>query len=122
MCKQGKILNWFEIPAKDIDRAIKFYSAVLGKEILRKDTPCAKMGILAEGESVTGGAIVQGEHYEPATTGSMLYLRAQVKEALQKVEGHGGQVLVPLTEIEEGYGTYAVIQDSEGNRIGIHEE
>lgn len=32
----------------------------------------------------------------------------------------GGQVLVPKTEIGNGYGFFAHFADPEGNRIGLH--
>ncbi len=45
---------------------------------------------------------------------------ADLSEPLSRVEGAGGKVLVPKTNIGEGMGYYALFIDSEGNRVGLH--
>ena len=39
---------------------------------------------------------------------------------LDKVEGAGGKIMIPKTEISKEYGFMAVITDTEGNRIAFH--
>jgi uncharacterized protein len=117
------IINWFEIPATDFDRAVHFYNTILGVEI-RKDT---FMGVpngffpMESGE--VGGAIVQGENNMPGTTGTTIYLNAvdadQLDKILEKVEPAGGKVLMPKTAIGDP-GFIGTILDTEGNRIGLH--
>ena len=67
----ANVINWFEIPAKDFDRACKFYGEVLGGEVQKMDSPTGvKFGFLpgTAPESV-GGAVVFGEGYEPSKKG-----------------------------------------------------
>ncbi len=121
-------INWFEIPALDLERAFQFYSTVLNGNV-RKGTFGNGDLILfnvpfATGEAV-GGSIVVRPDLKPTTDGGMLYLNAFAKlsEAVSKVAAAGGQVLVP--EINLGkFGFAAVIIDSEGNKIGLlsHEQ
>ena len=46
---------WFDIPVVDLDRAIKFYSAVLGQPIKKETFPGMTFGLLPhQGEEVGG--------------------------------------------------------------------
>ena len=71
-----------------------------------------------------GGAIVDsgGFHKPSATDGPLIYLNGNpdVQKVLDKVEAAGGSIMMPKTEISPEYGFMAVIIDSEGNRIGLH--
>jgi predicted enzyme related to lactoylglutathione lyase len=51
----------------------------------------------------------------------VVYLNAgeDLAVALAKVEGAGGQVLVPKTGIGEN-GFFAYFLDTEGNKVGLH--
>ena len=45
----ANVVNWFEIPVKNFDRACKFYSKVLDGDIQKMDSPTGlKMGFLPE--------------------------------------------------------------------------
>jgi len=60
----ANVINWFEIPAKDFDRACKFYAEVLDGEVQKMDSPTGvKFGFLpgTAPESV-GGAVVFGNY------------------------------------------------------------
>ena len=114
-------LNWFEIPASDINRAAKFYSTVLGAELeIAEMSPGYLMAMLPSEDGV-GGALVQGEGYAPSKEGTVVYLNGGEDLALPlgNVEAAGGQVLVPKTDIGEN-GFFAYILDSEGNKVGLH--
>ena len=52
-------INWFEIPAKDLDRACSFYSSVLRGDIHREEIMGQKMGFLPHGQQEVGGALVE---------------------------------------------------------------
>ncbi|MBL7814361.1 MAG: VOC family protein [Saprospiraceae bacterium] len=116
-------INWFEIPALDLERAFQFYSTVLNGNV-RKGTFGNGDLILFNvpfntGEAV-GGSIVVRPDLKPTTEGGVLYLNAfsKLSEAVSKVEEAGGKVLV--SEINLGkFGFAAVLIDSEGNKIGL---
>ena len=119
-------ISWFEIPATDLDRAQKFYESIFGISLIPMDLPNIKMRMFPLDDMNTGigGAVVDsgGFHKPSATDGPLIYLNGNpdVQLVLDKVEGAGGSVMVPKTEISPEYGFMAVIIDTEGNRIGLH--
>ncbi len=120
----SNVINWFEIPAKNFDRAKKFYEQVLDGPIQVMETPNMPltMGFLPGFEpGSVGGAVVAGEGYEPSQTGSLVYLNGgdDLATPLSRVEGAGGQVVVPKTGIGEN-GFIAQFIDTEGNRVALH--
>lgn len=116
-------IHWFEIPAKNLDRACAFYSQVLGGEIHKVYNPEGlNYGFLPGfSQDEVGGAIVQGEGYTPSAKGSVVYLNGgkDLNVPLSKVEKAGGKILSPKTSIGEN-GFMAHFIDSEGNRIALH--
>jgi len=73
------------------------------------------------GSGKATGAVVQGENHKPSMEGSIIYLNANpdLTNVLARVEGAGGKILVPKTNIGEN-GNMAPIMDTEGNNIGLH--
>ena len=119
----ANVVNWFEIPAKNFDRACKFYSKVLDGEIHKMDSPTGlKMGFLpGTAPDSVGGAVVAGEGYEPATKGTMVYLNGgdDLNVPLSRIEKAGGKVLLSKTSIGEN-GFIAQFSDTEGNKVSLH--
>ncbi len=68
------LINWFEIPATDFERAVSFYKAILGVEIQETEMFGTKMGFFPSDGKNVSGAIVQGEDYKPSTNGVLAYL------------------------------------------------
>lgn len=114
---------WFEIPADDHARAVRFYETVLAVTLKPEDCPGSRMSIFpyAGGEAVSG-CVVSGQGYVPNPQGAIVYLNAgdDLSEPLSRVEAAGGRIAVPKTLITEEIGYFAHIIDSEGNRIGLH--
>jgi predicted enzyme related to lactoylglutathione lyase len=117
------VLNWFEIPVSDMERAVKFYSEVMGYESMYQ----MNMGgydmafFPMEGEGV-GGALVKGDVCVPSDKGAMIYLNANpdLSTPLSKIEAAGGKVILPKTIINDEIGFMATFVDSEGNRVAFH--
>lgn len=115
-------ISIFEIPATDLSRAINFYQEILEIEIQRMDFPGMEMGLLPyEGQMVTG-VIMKGEGYQPSADGITIYLNAgeDLQVVLDKVENHGGKIIVPKTSHADESGFFAIFLDSEGNKMGLH--
>lgn len=113
-------INWFEIPAKNFDRAVTFYSTVLKVELRKEDFMGVPHGIIPVGDGV-GGAIVKREGVQPTTAGSLVYLNAEgdLDGTQSRIEPAGGKVILPKTSIgEQGY--IVIFTDTEGNRVGLH--
>ena len=119
-------ISWFEIPAKDLDRATKFYETIFGVKLTPMDLANIKMRMFPIEDPMTqiGGAIVLAEgFYKPSKKkGPLVYLNANpdVQNVLDKIEDAGGKILVPKTQISPEYGYMAVFVDSEGNRVALH--
>jgi predicted enzyme related to lactoylglutathione lyase len=114
---------WADIPVKDLDRAIRFYSAVLGAPVKKEEAPGMSMGILAHQDGEVGGCLFKSETDEPSTKGPLLYLNAngRLDQAIAAVEAGGGKILQPKHPIGP-YGHRAIVLDSEGNRIALHSD
>lgn len=116
---------WFEIPADDHARAVRFYETVLAVTLTPETCPTSgvRMGMFpgAGGASVSG-CVVTGEGYVPNRQGVVIYLNGgdDLSEPLSRVEAAGGRIAVPKTLITEEIGYFAHIIDSEGNRVGLH--
>lgn len=116
---------WFELPARDLDRAFTFYRTVLdggvrmgtfgGGPLVLFDVP------FADGRAV-GGSLVVRDDLAPRDNGALLYLNSNgsLAAAVARVPAAGGQVFVPHIDLGP-FGTAAIIQDSEGNRVGLLE-
>lgn len=114
--------HWFEIPVNDFVRAKVFYEQVLGQPLHEMQMGPMTMGFLPCQPTGVGGAIVAGEGCQPSAQGTVVYLNggADLAPMLARVAPAGGQVLVPKTEIGNGYGFFAHFTDTEGNRVGLH--
>ena len=117
-------VNWFEIPATDLDRAQSFYETVLGIEMHRQDMGDLKMAWfpMVEGGEGATGTLVQNENYTPSHAGAMVYFSVEsIEDAIGRVAENGGTVLNPKSSIGE-FGFVAHFEDSEGNRVALHAE
>lgn len=116
-------INWFEIPAKNYERAKKFYSTILGVEIKDAPMPEGKYGTFpydADNNHV-GGGIIEMEGINPSAEGVTVYLNGgdNLSEPLSRVESFGGKVVMPKTDIGEN-GYMAQFIDTEGNKVALH--
>jgi predicted enzyme related to lactoylglutathione lyase len=112
----------FEIPATDISRAVNFYQTILGIEIEQMEMPGMHMGIFPSEGQAPFGVLVQGEDYVPSAKGVTVYLNAgdDLEPILSKVEENGGKIIMPKTLHADESGYFAILIDSEGNKIGLH--
>jgi predicted enzyme related to lactoylglutathione lyase len=116
------LINWFEIPATDFNRALSFYKTILGVDIQQTEMFGTKMGLFpADGKNVSG-AIVQGEDYKPSMNGVLAYLNGgnDLQIVLDKIEPNNGTVIVPKTQISPEMGYFGIFIDTEGNKIAVH--
>jgi predicted enzyme related to lactoylglutathione lyase len=115
-------INWFEIPTTDLERAARFYEAVLGTSFKREHFAGTDMHMAVfqgEQESVRGALIADGRR-KPASDGALVYLHARDLDAsLSKIAKAGGAVVMPKTDIGDP-GFIALVRDTEGNVVGLH--
>jgi len=112
---------WCDIPVIDLDRAIKFYSAVLGQPVRKESMHSMTFGLLPHEENTVSGCLVVGDGHTPSASGPLIYLNCdqRLDVAIGAVEGNGGKVLETKHQIGP-YGFRAVVLDSEGNRLALH--
>ena len=117
----GSQVVWFDVPCLDLDRAIKFYSAVLGCEVAKHEAPGFALGVLPHEGTSVGGCLVVTKDNPPSDHGVLVYLNCQgrLDEAIAAVQPGGGAVLQPKHSIAP-HGFRALIKDSEGNRVALH--
>ena len=112
-------MSHLEIPADDVARARKFYEGVFGWETSEMEQyPDYFLFSFGNIERAGGAIGVRNQ-----STGSQLRLYISVDSidaTLPKVTANGGTIVEPKTEIQ-GQGWYAVIDDTEGNQLGIYE-
>ncbi|MCF8267838.1 MAG: VOC family protein [Ignavibacteriales bacterium] len=118
----SNVINWFEIPVANMERAISFYQTVLGGEFYRMEMSGIDMAFFPmEGEGI-GGALCCGEGYVPSEHGCLVFLNGgdDLSVALSRVNSAGGKVIQEKTLVREDIGFMAMFIDSEGNRIAFH--
>ncbi len=115
---------YFEIPVLDLVRACDFYSKVFETTLTQDVVDGYQMAFFESSDESFGasGALVVGDVYIPSHQGCFLYFGVEsIDETVARALQHGGSVLYPKKSNGE-LGSVAEIQDSEGNRIALHEE
>lgn len=114
---------YFEIPVTDIDRATKFYSSVFNFKFEKETIDKNEMALFPFTEDNLGisGALAKGEIYKPTKDGVVIYFKTNnIDHTLLLAMKNGGQILYPKTSNGD-IGFVAEFEDSEGNRIALHQ-
>lgn len=114
---------WFEIPVNDMDRAKAFYEEIFKIEIDVQDFGNLLMGWFPSDMTSQGasGTLVKAETYVPSYQGTMVYFSVEeINEVLPGIEPAGGKIINKKQSIGE-YGYVAHFEDSEGNRVALHQ-
>ena len=115
-------IGFFQIPADDLARARKFYRSLLGWKI-EPDTTLENKSLEWQ-NIITGkaeeGSMNRGGIYKRMGPGQIMdfVIVEDFDRVLAKVEKLGGTIIMPKNAIN-GVGLVAVIQDTEGNAIGL---
>jgi uncharacterized protein len=123
MKKEFNPVVYFEIPVTDIDRAIKFYTLVFHFNFEKEKIDNNEMALFPFVDENTGisGALAKGKVYKPTKDGVIIYFKTEsIDKTLKLVTENGGQVLYTKTSNGD-LGFVAEFEDSEGNRIALHE-
>jgi uncharacterized protein len=120
------MVGWFEIPATDMDRSIRFYETVFECKMTRQVMAGEDMAFFpwVENSIGAGGALVHHpDHYKPSADGVLIYFTAfsgDVSVELSRVEPAGGKILLEKKMIAPDVGYMALFLDTEGNRVALH--
>lgn len=116
-------ITWFEIPVADIDRAQRFYEAVLGRALRRENFGGGEIAIFPYEQPATGGCLQPGANAVAAPGhGIRVYLDCtpSLDAALARIEAAGGRIVAPKSALPPGMGWIAHMRDPEGNAVGLH--
>ena len=116
---------WADVPVTNLDRAIRFYSAVLGSPVKKESAFGMEFGLLPHFESSVSGCLVDGKATEnqPSQSGPVVYfsVEGRIDDAIAQVREHSGKILQEKHQIGP-HGFRAIIVDSEGNRVALHSQ
>ncbi len=114
--------SYFEIPVVDLDRARRFYADVVGIPSEESAVDGYRMALFPDvGGGRANGALAQGDVYHPGKSGALVYLAVEsIDDVIVRLALTGAEPLLPKQAADE-YGFVAEIEDSEGNRVGLHE-
>lgn len=117
-----RVINWFEIPAVDFERAVTFYEKVFATTLRREAVNGIEMGIFPYALPATSGGVCKMPQLKPSADGTLVYLDASpdVATVLARVTASGGKVVLDKMQVSEEIGHIGMFIDSEGNRVGVH--
>ena len=127
----GNLIVWADIPVTDLDRAMKFYGAVLQREFITMEGMDG-VALPGPGEGEDPAAqempvafdLVRRAEVTPSHEGCTVYLDSggDAEGMLRRAADAGGEILSPAAFMGEMVGTIGFFRDSEGNRIGVHQQ
>lgn len=116
-------IAFFEIPAADFERAVAFYAAILDQPLtlIERTAPLRRFAVFPCAAEGVHGAILHTEGFAPSAQGTRVYLSiaGPLQAVLDRVASAGGRIVIPMTHLDEAC-YYAVVEDSEGNFVGLH--
>lgn len=115
-------INWFEIPVEDMERAVRFYEALVGYTLSRQDFMGVPHAIFksSKDDDGVGGALIVEKGRKPGGEGTRVYLHSSdIESALKRATENGGAIVEPKTSIGP-MGWVAQVKDTEGNQVGLH--
>ncbi|MEN3113304.1 VOC family protein [Uliginosibacterium paludis] len=114
-------ITWFEIPATDFNRAIRFYETLLGIRLKIEDA-FPDMAIWPGEREHVRGCVLLMKEARPHADGVRIYLDAgaSLTPVLARLEAAGGKLVMPTMKISDEIGHIALVADTEGNVVGLH--
>jgi uncharacterized protein len=112
---------WLDMPVLQMDRAIKFYSAILAGDVELQSFEQFNFAVLPHADTNVSGCLVPGSSDDIIKQGPLIYFNVdgRMDQALALVTSHGGDIIETKHAIGP-HGFRAIVHDSEGNRIALH--
>lgn len=110
-------VSHFEIPARDLERAVRFYSEVFGwtvEPLPWEGHPYYKVRGVA-GDSLGGGIVPAGEGYDHPLL--VIHVDGDLAAWIERIVEAGGEVEQPRQVGD--FGRFLRFRDPEGNILGL---
>lgn len=127
---------WFEIPVTNMDRAVRFYSAMLNIGIERRNWLDQEFGMMRKEEIGIGGVLVKKSNISPGIGIALFFQVNVISDAIEAALNNGGKLITPKTllkqtdekgnrtigqnAIDNKTGYFAELLDSEGNNVSLY--
>jgi len=121
----------FELPAKDLERARKFYGSIFGWNLQDWPMPDGstyigvhttpideKTRLPLKPGAINGGILQKNDHVKAPVFAINV---SSIDEKVEAVKKAGGKVVMPKVDMM-GMGFYAYVEDTEGNVVGLWED
>ena len=120
--KNHKVIH-FEIPTKDAQKSMKFYSEVLGWEFMKWEGPINYWFTKSGPKSAPGieGAIGEMEDDETTAGVTNTIGVSDIDEIIKKIKKNGGKIINEKHPIP-GVGYLAYFTDLDGNIFGVMQD
>ncbi|AMV21387.1 VOC family protein [Planctomyces sp. SH-PL14] len=111
---------WADIPVADLDRAARFYGAVLKNQVTKQEFNGYQFCVLDHHDG-NGGCLILHPDQISSSGGILVYFNVdgRIRDAVAQAETHGGMVTEAVHSMGP-HGHRALVLDSEGNRIALH--
>lgn len=123
MNKNENSLNWFEIPALDLEKSQTFYEAIFQVKMEKSVMDDMEMAFFpwTPGSNLANGALAKSPNHSPGVSGTIIYLNANpsLRKVVDRVDQSGGRVTVPEMNLGD-HGFVAFFIDPAGNNVGLH--
>ncbi|HVE93072.1 MAG TPA: VOC family protein [Actinomycetota bacterium] len=116
----GKIV-WFEIPVSDPQRAMSFYGELMGWSFQKWDEFAQDYWLIEPSQEIgVGGGMLTPRDGAAPGPGPVAYFEVpSLATATADAVRLGGSVVQEPREISAEAGWSAILQDTEGNRLGV---
>lgn len=114
-------VSHFEIPARDVERAARFYREVFGwrvEPVAWEGGPYFKIREAGEPGKAIGGGLMPADGGVDQPLLVLHVSGAPLEDWLERIVAAGGAVDQPPSRIGE-MGSFARFRDPEGNRLGL---
>src|SRR5687768_4034439 len=91
---------WFDLPVADLDRATRFYAAVLGCKVSKEKMGNFTFSVIEHGPDGNGGCLVPDAE-GVGDKGILVYMNVdgRIRDAVRQAEKLGGRVMKPVESI-----------------------
>lgn len=123
MTKQNPI-GWFELYVQDMQRAKAFYEATFQVELNEIAIADANIETFGFHQDMKGygssGALIKVEGVPSAPGGTLVYFSCEdCAVTSARAQANGGNIKQEKMQVGE-YGFVCIVDDTEGNMIGLH--